>query len=66
MLNKLTFKNTKGKKKISHDKKNIGYQYSYGDELTPEEIVKEYCLKGAKDAGSLDGIQFLNDNKINK
>jgi len=31
---------------------------------SPEkEIVKTYCLKGAEDAGSSDGIQFLNDNK---
>jgi hypothetical protein len=28
-----------------------------------KEIVKEYCLKGAEDAGSSEGIQFLNDNK---
>ena len=28
-----------------------------------KEIVKKYCLKEAKDAGSSDGIQFLNDNK---
>ncbi len=28
-----------------------------------KEIVKKYCLKGAEDAGSSDGIQFLNDNK---
>ena len=28
-----------------------------------KEVVKEYCLKRAEDAGSSDGIQFLNDNK---
>lgn len=28
-----------------------------------KEIVKEYCLKGAEEAGSSEGIQFLNDNK---
>ena len=28
-----------------------------------KEIVKEYCLKEAEDAGSSEGIQFLNDNK---
>lgn len=27
-----------------------------------KEIVKEYCLKGAEDAGSSEGIKFLNDN----
>lgn len=26
-----------------------------------KEIVKEYCLKGAKEAGSSEGIKFLND-----
>lgn len=27
-----------------------------------KEIFKEYCLKGAEDAGSSEGIKFLNDN----
>lgn len=27
-----------------------------------KEIVKEYCLKGAENTGSSEGIQFLNEN----
>ena len=27
-----------------------------------KDIVKEYCLKGAEDAGGSEGILFLNDN----
>ena len=27
-----------------------------------KEIIKEYCLKGAEDAGGSEGILFLNDN----
>ena len=27
-----------------------------------KNIVKEYCLKGAEDAGGSEGILFLNDN----
>ena len=37
---------------------DLAYVSSY-----EKEIVKEYCLKGAEDAGSSEGIQFLNDNK---
>ena len=30
--------------------------------LHEKEIIKEYCLKGAEDAGGSEGILFLNDN----
>lgn len=37
---------------------NLAYVPEY-----EKEIAKEYCLKEAEDAGSSEGIQFLNDNK---